>query len=79
MATVKKPYIQKVVQRLKDKIAERIANVQQHGNHYSLEQQVRLGCPAMKAKTKDGKRITDQFIDDMLTLLDEVYFPYRDK
>jgi hypothetical protein len=79
LATVKKPYIQKVVQRLKDKIAERIANVQQYGNHYSLEQQVRLGCPAMKAKTKDGKRITDQFIDDMLTLLDEVYFPYRDK
>ncbi len=79
LATVKKPYIQKVVQRLKDKIAERIANVQQYGNHYAFEQQVRLGCPAMKAKTKDGKRVTDQFIDDILQLLDEIYFPYWEK
>ena len=40
---------------------------------------IRTGCPALTAKTKDGKIIVEQFCEDVLALLDIVYFPYWDK
>lgn len=40
---------------------------------------IRVGCPALSAKTEDGTVVVEQFCEDILTLLDTIYFPYWDK
>lgn len=40
---------------------------------------IRTGCPVMRAKTKDGRRLIEQVVKDFTTLLDTVYFPYWEK
>lgn len=39
---------------------------------------LRTWCPALAAKTKDDKRIVEQFCADIMSLLDKIYFPFRD-
>lgn len=74
----KRLYMIKIIRRMQQYIGQYMfsLHVTWKTEH---EEQVRLGCPAMTARTQEGKRITDQFIDDILQLLDEVYFPYRER
>ncbi len=75
----KKAYLEKIVWRTNEHV-NLVSSIQVKKNmDPSSDSHVRMWCPAMRAQTKDGKRMTEQFIEDFLKLLDEMYFPSWDK
>ncbi len=72
-------YLQQVSHRTLGAVQEYIDVQQESGSNFLSDTHIRMWCPAMRAQTADGKRITEQFIQDVLALLDTVYFPYWEK
>jgi len=48
-------------------------------NISNIDPLVRIGCPSLRAKNENWKPMIQAFINDMFILLDEIYFPYRER
>lgn len=76
---IKPDYISERVRRM-DKIVNQATYLLKfHADYYSSGLLMTTGCPALTATTTQGKRVVQQFGEDMIRLLDTIYFPYRDK
>lgn len=71
LINIKKEYMEKVTQRL-----ENLSSVLQARSDARVS--VTLWCPALRAH-KGDKNLIEHFFEDISKLLDEMYFPYRDK
>lgn len=72
-------YLEQITRRTLDAAEDYIQVQKESWSNFLSDTHIRMGCPAMRAQTPDGKRVTEQFIQDMLALLDKIYFPYWDK
>jgi hypothetical protein len=76
---VNNSYLIKKEERLLDMYREYETAYAMMPDYPMNEFSIRTGCPALRAKIDENKFVIDQFCDDVLELLDKIYFAHWDK